>query len=135
MGTGAGQHMYHHNVVPQGIPGPGPMMHMASGNPGHPMNTLHTPVGTTSLSGTPMEVAPSDSMHQISEDIAMPAPVETMEELRAKYKQEIMRLEVSYLRHSLVTKISRIEIIPDCKGFTVHTLHTSCLLLVLGDTS
>ena len=93
----AGPHMYHQSLVPPGIPGPGPMGHMAPGNPGHPMSTLHTPVGTiSSLSGTPMEVIPSDSMHQMPEDMAMPVPVaESIEELRVKYKQEIQRLEVS----------------------------------------
>ena len=101
----SGQHLYHHNIVPPGIPGPGPMGHMTPGTYVHPINTLHTPVApTTTLSGTPMEVMPSDTMHQMSEDIAMPPPIaESIEELRAKYKQEILRLEVSRLLNALHT--------------------------------
>ncbi|KAI6655041.1 Mediator of RNA polymerase II transcription subunit 23-like [Oopsacas minuta] len=89
----ASHQMYHPNIIPSGIPGP--MGQMPSSTPMHPISALHTPVGTIgSMSSTPMEVVPADSMQQISEDIAMSQPVvESMEELRVKYKQELIRLE------------------------------------------
>ena len=82
-----GQSMYHPSMVQTGMPGP-----MASMTPGTPMHTMST---LSSIPGTPMEVMQSDPMQTGPEDIAMSQPVvESIEELRIKYKQELIRLEV-----------------------------------------
>lgn len=78
--------MYHPSMMP------GHMAPMTSGTPMHPMSALG------SMAGTPMEVMQSDPMQPGPEDIAMSQPVvESTEELRIKYKQELIRLEVIYL--------------------------------------
>ena len=83
-----GQSMYHPSMVSSGMPGP--MASMTPGTPMHPMSSLGS-------MGTPMEGMQTDPMQTGPEDIAMSQPiVESIEELRIKYKQELIRLEVMY---------------------------------------
>ena len=81
--------MYHPSMVPPGMPGP--MASMAPSTPMHPLSAHG------SMAGTPMEIMQSDQMHTGPEDITISqSVVESIEELRIKYKQELIRLEVMY---------------------------------------